>query len=100
MRYVLVSMRGPRTPEPEAKHTESKYDRDCDKVEKVLESPPATWHPYKGSKDGFFSIIEMELAELHRAHAANEYHGVIENLVHLAAACLHAHHEMTCAHHD
>ena len=74
----------------------SKYRRDMLDVHKLIEHPPSTWSKYIGVKDGYQSIIEMEMAELEQNHKDDDYHGYIENLIHVAAACIWAHNQMTC----
>ena len=80
MEYVLVS----------------KYRRDMLEVHKLIEHPPSTWAKYAGAKEGYQHIIEMEMKELEKNHLDGDYHGYVENLIHVAAACVWAHNNMTC----
>ena len=75
---------------------EPEYRRDWLAVEKVVKHPPHTWSKYEGTPKEFESIIEMEMDELTKCHTSGDYHCYVENLLHVAAACVHAHHKMTC----
>lgn len=72
------------------------HKRDFVCIEKVIYSPPVTWAHYAGVKDGWLRIIEMEMGELQTASENGDYKLLIENLIHVAAAAVHAHHKMTC----
>lgn len=85
MRYVV--MRSPR---------DSRYKRDMHEVKEVLASPPHTWAAYDADPQKHQKIIDMELSEMMTAKAAGDHHGYTENLIHLSAALLSAHHAMTC----
>lgn len=86
MRYLLV--------QPD------RYSRDWKATKKVIQDPPPTWHKYRGVPDEFESIINMEIKELMECHASRNYSCYVENLLHVAAACLYAHHAMTCKEKD
>lgn len=90
MRYLVIE-RGdyPR------KHKDE-YKRDLKLVEHVLKHHPETWDTYHGKKDGYFDIIEMEINEMHNKRANSPHHEYVRELIHVAAACINAHHAMTC----
>lgn len=62
----------------------------CDKVKQVACKPPETWAKYKADADGVNDIISMEYKELQKAYTDDDADDYEENLIHLAAACLHA----------
>ena len=73
-----------------------RFTRDFNSVSHVLHHKPSTWSKYKNDPHEFKQIIDMEIAELHSCESSGNYHCYIENLLHVAAACLYAHHNMTC----
>lgn len=73
-----------------------KFARDLRAVDAVMHDHPHTWHEYHDDPQKYQKVIEMELEELHRCKAEGDHHCYTENLLHLAAACLVAHHAMTC----
>ena len=76
------------------------YQRDWKATRKVIKHPPHTWDKYKGVPNEFDSIIEMEIKELMECRATKNYSCYVENLLHVSAACLYAHHAMTCKEKD
>jgi len=81
----------------EMKHDHhDKYQRDYDAVSKGLRDKPATWAQYEGDPHEYRNIIEMEIGEMNVAKARGIHHEYTESLIHVAAACLCAHHAMTC----
>ena len=80
--------------------SDSKYKRDLHSVDKVLSSKPSTWAKYQRTPKEYKDIIDMEVAELQQCDKSGNYHCYVENLLHVAAACLYAHHHMTCKEKD
>lgn len=78
------------------KRSDDKFERDFKDVEEVLEHKPNTWHKYHGKPHGYFDTIKMEYDELMACKEAGDHPGIVENLEHVAAACIDAHHAMTC----
>lgn len=77
-----------------------KYLRDLRDVDRVMHHKPKTWREYQGDPKRHQKIIEMEMEELERCKSEGDHHCYIENLLHVAAACLIAHHDMTCKEYD
>lgn len=72
------------------------YERDFECVEHVLMDNPETWAKYAKSRDGWMDTISMEMSELRHCKVDGDYNGIVQNLLHVAAACIKAHHTMTC----
>lgn len=77
-----------------------RYGRDFHEVREVLAEPPKTWAAYSHDPQGYQRIIDMEHAEMVAAKTAGDHKSYTENMIHLAAALLCAHHAMTCAEDD
>lgn len=73
-----------------------RYTRDFDALNEMIHNPPHTWDAYPRNGDGFMDIITMEFNELRKADKEGNYRGTVENYLHIAAACMAAHHRMTC----
>ncbi|MEG1651936.1 MAG: hypothetical protein RR390_00410 [Hafnia sp.] len=91
MRYAMIVKGG--------KHV-SRYARDFHEVQEVLNNPPKTWAAYDSDPQKYQRIIEMEYAEMVTAKSVGDHHGYTENMIHLSAALLCAHHAMTCKEDD
>lgn len=91
MRYAMVIRKGKLV---------SRHARDFHEVQEVLNSPPKTWAAYEGDPQKYQKIIDMEHAEMVNAKMIGDHHGYTENMIHLAAALLCAHHAMTCKEDD
>lgn len=88
-RYMLVQVSKP-----------DRYSRDWKAVEEIIHTPPPTWTRYKGTNNEFESLISMEVKELMECYSESNYSCYVENLLHVAAACVYAHHAMTCKEKD
>ncbi|MGL4755977.1 MAG: hypothetical protein ACRCXB_26770 [Aeromonadaceae bacterium] len=91
MRYAMVIRKGKQV---------SRYARDFHEVQEVLSDPPKTWLTYESDPQKYQKIIDMEHAEMAAAKAIGDHHAYTENMIHLAAALLCAHHAMTCKEDD
>lgn len=69
---------------------------DFKAVSRVLRHPPHSWDKYADDPKKHSKIIAMEAQELKECMEEGDYHCYVENLIHVAAACLSAHHAMTC----
>lgn len=59
-------------------------------VREHLADPPATWRAYAGQPNEMMAIIEMEYRELVQAKSSGDTKAIKQELVDLAAACVHA----------
>ncbi len=84
----------------EKRKSTDRYQRDFDNLSRVMRNPPQTWSQYDSDPQKHRRIIEMEIGEMNSAKERGDHHGYTENLIHVAAACLYAHHAMTCKESD
>lgn len=84
----------------EDKKAVNTYQRDIDEMCEVIYNPPHTWSNYHTDPQRYQKVIDMEMQELHECKAMGDHRGYTENLIHVAAACIAAHHAMTCKEYD
>lgn len=108
MKYYFYKVREKRAKEnnTHAKHSEENHSkegehygvltRDFDALYHTMLNIPHTWDAYPKNGKGYMDIIRMEYEELLKADREGDYRGTIENFLHISAACLAAHHLMTC----
>lgn len=90
-RYVMIKSGGAHA---------SGFDRDMNEIKKVIANPPHTWATYEGDPHKHQKIIDMEYSEMMAAKASGNHKMYTENLIHVAAALVAAHHAMTCKEYD
>lgn len=79
---------------------DSVYQRDIKAITKILNAPPKTWAVYAADPNKYQKVIDMEHAELEECRVSGNYACYVENLLHVAAAYIAAHHAMTCKEYD
>lgn len=84
----------------DAEQHHGRYHRDFEEVKRVMHNPPPTWAQYEGDPQKHRKIIDMEIGEMNAAKERGDHRDYTENLIHVAAACLCAHHAMTCKEYD
>lgn len=70
--------------------------KNGDRIQHIINHPPAAWQAKCGEKDGLFKIVAMQYEAMLEAKESGTHQELVESICHLAAASKMALDRMTC----